>query len=373
MIKFLDLQKITKKYEAEIKVAIERTVDSGQYLFGEELRNFEKEYAAFCGTRHCIGVANGLDALRLIFRAYIEMGVMKQMDEVIVPANTYIASILSITDNQLKPVLVEPDLKTYNIDPDLIENFITVRTKAIMIVHLYGQNAYQDKIKNICEKHNLKLIEDNAQSQGAIYKGKRTGSLGDAAGNSFYPGKNLGAFGDAGAITTDNDELALIVRILSNYGSSVKYENLYKGMNSRLDDIQAAVLRIKLKYLDDDNKRRREIAQYYSKNINNSDIILPINSAQTPITNYAGHVWHLYVIRCKQRDKLQEYLTKCGVQTLIHYPIPPHKQMAYAEYNALCFPITEDIHRQVLSLPISQVMSDEDVKFIVDKLNAWRE
>jgi dTDP-4-amino-4,6-dideoxygalactose transaminase len=373
MIKFLDVQKITKKYETEIKEAVIKTIDSGRYLFGEELKNFELEYALYCGTRNCIGVGNGLDALRLIFRAYIEMGFMKQGDEIIAPANTYIASILSITDNQLKPVLVEPDISTYNIDSDRIEMAITARTRAIMIVHLYGQNAYQDKIANLCKKYNLKLIEDNAQAQGAIFRGKRTGSLGDSAGNSFYPGKNLGAFGDAGAVTTNDDELAKMIRILSNYGSSGKYINTYQGMNSRLDEIQAAILRVKLKYLDADNYRRREIAQFYCKNIKNPFITMPFAGHQTLVLNSAAHVWHLFVIRCSERDKLQDFLLNNGVQTLIHYPIPPHKQAAYAEYNGMTFPVTEAIHKEVLGLPISQVMVDEEVKRVVDTVNNWKE
>ncbi|MFA5920939.1 MAG: DegT/DnrJ/EryC1/StrS family aminotransferase [Methylococcaceae bacterium] len=365
MIKFLDLQATTQKYEAEIKEAVNRVIDSGWYILGYEVSEFENEFAAYCGTKHCIGVANGLDALRLIIRSYMEIGVMNEGDEVIAPANTYIASILAITDNRLNPVLVEPDITTYNIDTARIEKAITNRTRAIMIVHLYGQCAYNEKIKWLCEKYNLKLIEDNAQAHGAIYNGQRTGSLGNAGGSSFYPSKNLGAFGDAGAITTNDDGLVEVIRALANYGSQKKYVNRYKGLNSRLDEIQAAILRVKLKYINHDNLLRREIANIYIKEINNHLIITP-----RPITE-EGHVWHLFVIRTKQRDNLQRYLEKNGVQTVIHYPIPPHFQEAYKEWNNLSFPITEQIHQEVLSLPISPVMRSEQVLYVIKIINTY--
>lgn len=373
MIKFLDLQKINAQHAVELKEATARVIDSGWYLLGNEVKSFEENYAKYTGTKHCIGVANGLDALRLILRAYIEMGVMSEGDEVIVPANTYIASILAITDNRLKPVLVEPDINTYQIDDSLIEAAITPKTKAIMIVHLYGQCAYTEKIGELCKKYNLKLIEDNAQAAGCVYEGGsksltqglKTGSLGDAAGHSFYPGKNLGCLGDGGAVTTNNDELARVVRSLANYGSGQKYVFEYQGLNSRLDEMQAAILDVKLKYLDADNEKRREVARYYIENIKHSDITLPI------ISDCNAHVFHIFTIRTSRRDELQNYLTENGVQTLIHYPIPPHKQQAYAAWNELSFPITEKIHNEVLSLPISPVMSDEEVMKVVGFINEF--
>lgn len=369
MIKFLDLKAINDKYEPELSLAIKRVLDSGWYLLGNEVKAFEKEYGEYIGTKHCIGVANGLDALRLIFKAYLEMGVMKEGDEIIVPANTYIASILAITDNRLTPVLVEPNINTYNIDPFLIESKITVRTKGIMIVHLYGQNAMHPEVQRLVEKYNLKLVEDNAQAQGCYFGDNRTGSLGNAAGHSFYPGKNLGALGDAGAVTTDDDELADIIRATSNYGSKVKYENLYAGLNSRLDEIQAAILRVKLKYIDDDNQYRRKIADYYCENIYNPDIILPNENFDVPYLNNKSHNGHLFIIRHAKRDKLQKFLFENGVQTLIHYPIPPHKQLAYKNWNQLSFPLTEKIHNEVLSLPISPIMNDLEVERVVEIIN----
>lgn len=375
MIKFLDLKAINDSYEPELSASIKRVLDAGWYLLGNEVASFEKEYAEYIGVKHCVGVANGLDALRLILRAYIEMGVIQEGDEIIVPANTYIASILAITDNRLTPVLVEPDITTYNIDPFKIEEKIAEHTKGIMLVHLYGQNAMHPEIQRIKDKYNLKIIEDNAQAAGAKYGSKRTGSLGDAAGNSFYPGKNLGCLGDGGAVTTDDDELADVVRTLANYGSKQKYVNEYKGLNSRLDELQAAVLRTKLKRLDADNQRRREVAQYYCDNINEKFIILPFISSifrRDTINDNLSHIWHIFIIRTQERDKLQNYLTENGIQTLIHYPIPPHKQEAYKEWNNLSFPITEKIHNEVLSLPISPVMSDEEVKFVVNCVNEFK-
>ncbi len=369
MIKFLDLKKINDSFEPQLTEAVKRVMDSGWYLLGEELKSFELEYADFIGTGHCIGVANGLDALRLIFKAYIELGVIHEGDEIIVPANTYIASILAITDNRLIPVLVEPDLSTYNIDPYKIEEKITSKTKGIMIVHLYGQNAMHPEIYRVVKKYGLKLIEDNAQAQGCFYGDKRTGSLGHASGHSFYPGKNLGALGDAGAVTTDDDELAQVIRALANYGSIVKYENLYKGLNSRLDEIQAAVLRVKLARLDEDNQRRREIAEYFLENIRNHRIALPSPINKMKAVSYSGHVWHLFIIRSANRDTLQQYLQGNGIQTIIHYPIPPHRQNAYRELSDQNLPVTEKIHKEVLSLPISPVLNNEEISIIADCLN----
>ena len=365
MIKFLDLQKVTQKYAEEIHEAVNRVVDSGWYLQGKENEKFEADYSAYIGTKYTVGCANGLDALIWIFRAYVEMGVMKPGDEVIVPANTYIASILAISENGLKPVLVEPSIETYQIDDSKIEAAITERTKGILIVHLYGQCAYTDKIGELCQKYNLKLVEDNAQAHGCKFKGRRTGSLGDAAGHSFYPGKNLGAFGDAGAVTTNDEELAKIVRAVANYGSQRKYVFKYIGRNSRLDEIQAAVLDVKLKYLDQDIAIRKQIAKYYIDNITNPAIITPI------VKDWDAHVFHILTIRCKRRDELQKYLADNDVQTIIHYPIPPHKQECYKEWNNLSFPITEQIHNEELSLPMSPVMTEEEVKKVVELLNNW--
>jgi dTDP-4-amino-4,6-dideoxygalactose transaminase len=383
MIKFLDLQKINAQYTEELKVATSRVIDSGWYLLGNEVKNFEENLAKYIGVKHAIGVANGLDALRLIMKAYIEMGVMKEGDEVIVPANTYIASILAISDNRLKPVLVEPDINTYNLDISLIEKHITERTKAILVVHLYGRVCWSDELESIAKKHNLKIIEDNAQAIGAEFssesvnlrhpltKPRKTGALGDAAGFSFYPGKNLGALGDAGAVTTNNDELATMVRALGNYGSKQKYVNEYQGLNSRLDEIQATILDVKLKYLDAETSRRKEIAQYYCENIKNEKISLPLVDYHLSSGNF--HVWHLFVIRCSNRDRLQQYLSENGIQTLIHYPIPPHKQNAYLSMNDMLFPVTELIHNEVLSLPISPIMTDDEVEKVVTILNSYRE
>lgn len=370
MIPFLDLKKINDTFEPELSNTIKNVLESGWYLQGNEVGSFEKEYADFIGVKHCIGVANGLDALRVILKAYIELGFMKAGDEIIVPANTYIASILAITDNNLKPVLVEPDLITYNIDPKNIEAKVTERTRGIMIVHLYGQNSMNPEIDRIVRKYNLKLVEDNAQAQGCYYDSRRTGSIGDAAGHSFYPGKNLGALGDGGAVTTNDDELAEIIRAIANYGSKVKYQSLYKGLNSRLDEIQAGILRIKLVLLDEYNRRRSVIAQYYVNNICNSKLILPVS--ESFFINFSlTHAWHLFVIRTTERNKLQQYMQNNKIQTLIHYPIPPHKQLAYREWNHLVFPITEKIHNEVLSLPIGPVMSDKEVSKIIDIVNLY--
>ena len=366
MIKFLDLQKINLLHQAEIETKILSVFRSGWYLMGSEVASFENNLKNYLGANHVIGVANGLDALRLILKAYIELGVMKTGDEVIVPANTYIASILAISDNGLVPVLVEPDLENYNIDIAKIESYITPKTKAIMLVHLYGQIVFSGEIERLKNKYNLKIIEDNAQAIGASWNGKMSGNLGDVAGFSFYPGKNLGALGDGGAISCQDEELAKIIRALANYGSSQKYVNEFQGINSRLDEIQAAVLDVKLKYIDQENSRRRAIAKLYLHEIKNPSIILP----NIPLDEKT-HVWHLFVIRSKKRAELQEYLTENGIQTLIHYPIPPHKQKAYADWNDLSYPITEMIHDEVLSLPISPVMKDEEVRAIIEILNLY--
>lgn len=372
MIKFLDLKKINESFEPELSGAVKRVIDSGWYLLGDEVKAFEEEYAGFIGTRHCIGVANGLDALRIILKAYIELGYMAEGDEIIVPANTYIASLLAITDNRLKPVLAEPALETYNIDPLLVEKLITPRTRGIMIVHLYGQNSMADIISDIAAKHRLIVIEDNAQAQGCYFGEKRTGSLGDAAGHSFYPGKNLGALGDAGAVTTNNDDLAEVVRAIANYGSQIKYENLVKGLNSRLDEVQAAILRVKLRRLDQDNLRRDEIAGLYNSGIDNPLIIKPYKPVVAADSARLSHVWHLYVIRSTNRDLLQQHLAANDIQTVIHYPIAPHRQKAYSELNNLAFPITELIHNQVLSLPISPVMTDQEADRVIKAVNSFK-
>ncbi|HEC1775556.1 TPA: DegT/DnrJ/EryC1/StrS family aminotransferase [Campylobacter lari] len=359
MINFLDLHKINARFEDEIKDKINEVINSGWYILGKQCVNFETNFAKYCGVKHCIGVANGLDALRIIIKAYE----FNKNDEIIVPANTYIASILAVTDNLCEPVLIEPDINTYNINAKSIEEKITNKTKAIMVVHLYGQVCDMEPIYALAKKYNLKIIEDCAQAHGANFKGKKVGSLGDAAGFSFYPGKNLGALGDAGCITTNDDLLASKIRALANYGSHKKYENLYAGLNSRLDELQAGVLDIKLKHLDSDNQKRKEIADFYMKNIKNENIILPKIDID--------HVWHLFVIRTKFRDKLQKYLNENNIQTIIHYPIPPHKQECYKDFNNLSLPITEQIHNEVLSLPISPVMTQEEEKCIVDVINNW--
>lgn len=362
MIKFLDLHKINERQRTEIDAAVKRVLDSGWYLLGKENERFSADFAKFCGVKHVIPVANGLDTLRLIVKAY---GFGKG-DEIIVPANTYIATILAISDNGCTPVLVEPDINTYNINPDLIEAVITEKTKAIMVVHLYGQAVEMEKIWALAKKYNLKVIEDAAQAHGAVYQGRKTGNLGDAAGFSFYPGKNLGAIGDAGAVTTNDDELADKIAALRNYGSKVKYQNLYQGLNSRMDELQAAILDAKLPLLEKDNEHRREMADYYRQHITNPKIILPQSKFRE------GHVFHVFAVRTAERDRFQSYLSENGVQTVIHYPVPPHKQPAYKELNHLSFPITEQIHREIISLPISPVMSQEEIEQLVEIVNAWK-
>ena len=381
MIKYLELKKITSLHAAEIQETVERVVNSGWYLQGEATHSFEQHYAQYIGTCHCVGCGNGLDALTLILRAYIEMGVMQPGDEVIVPANTYIASILAITENNLKAVLVEPRLDTLQIDDTQIERAITPRTKAIMIVHLYGRCAYTERIWEICRRHNLKLIEDNAQAHGCVYKGdgeesgKHTGSLGDAAGHSFYPGKNLGALGDAGAVTTDDEELARTVRSLGNYGSSKKYVFDYIGRNSRIDELQAAVLDVKLKYLDADNARRREIALRLADGIRN-----PMAKVAEGIKSN-DNVFHIFPVLSPRRDALQQYLADHGIQTLIHYPVAPHMQQCYHTVDGGCqlvvpgggLPVTELIHREELSLPCNQTMTEQETDRIIEMVNGFSE
>ncbi|WP_420552521.1 DegT/DnrJ/EryC1/StrS family aminotransferase [Tenacibaculum aiptasiae] len=365
MIKFLDLKKINSQYQEDLYKAAKRVIDSGWYLLGDELKSFEKDYAEFCGSKYSLGIANGLDALRLIFKAYIELGVMKKGDEIIIPANTYIASVLAVTDNGLKPVFVEPNNETYNLDSYKIEQAITSRTKGVLTVHLYGQNSIDHEMLRICKEHNLKLIEDAAQSHGAEFGQKKSGGIGDAAGHSFYPGKNLGALGDAGAVTTNDKDLYITIKALRNYGSHKKYENIYQGLNSRLDEIQAAFLNVKLKYIENDIKGRRYVADYYLKNIKNKRIKLPV------VNDAKEHVWHLFVIRIKEREKLKDYLELNNIQSLIHYPIPPHKQNAYKDFNDFTFPITERIHDEVLSLPISAVLTQEEIEKIVKTVNSF--
>lgn len=366
MIKNLDLKEVTALHGAEIQQAVLDVINSGWYLQGTVNTRFEENYSKYIGTKYAVGCANGLDALILIYRAYIEMGIMKPGDEVIVPANTYIASILAITENGLIPVFVEPDLNTLEIDASKIGEAITKRTKSIMIVHLYGRIAYTEKIGELCKKYDLKLVEDNAQAHGCVYNSQRTGSLGDAAAHSFYPTKNLGCLGDGGAMTTNDEELSFTFRTLANYGSNKKYIFKYQGKNSRLDEIHAAVLDVKLKYLDEDNQHRRNIAKYYNENIKNPLIKIP------SLLPEEQNVYHLYPVLCETRDRLQQYLTQNGVQTVIHYPIPPHKQECYKYMNDLSYPITELIHDQELSLPMGPAITMEAAEIVVNLLNLYK-
>ncbi|WLR50576.1 DegT/DnrJ/EryC1/StrS family aminotransferase [Bacillus tianshenii] len=363
MIPFLDLKKINEQYSDEINEAIQRVIKSGWYVLGDELQQFEAEFASYCGVKHCIGTSSGLDALSLILNAYD----FKSGDEVIVPANTFIATILAITKNNLTPVFVEPDITSYNINSVLIEEKITERTKAIMVVHLYGQCSDMEVIKKVAQKYNLVIIEDAAQAHGAVYNKQKVGSIGDVAAFSFFPGKNLGALGDGGAVTTNEPNIAAKIRMLRNYGSKEKYVHMYEGENSRLDEIQAAILRVKLKYLDSDNQKRRNIANFYLENITNPSIIKP-----NVITDSKAHVWHLFVIRAKNRGELQKFLMSHGVQTLIHYPIPPHKQKAYKKWGNLNLPISEKLHNEVLSLPMSPVLTKSEYEKVVMVLNHFK-
>lgn len=365
MVNFLDLKAINYKYQKELKEACSRVIDSGWYISGKELARFETEFASFCGTKYAIGVANGLDALILVLRAWKLLGKLKDGDEVIVPANTYIASILAITENNLTPILVEPDYNTYNLDIDNVKAAISNKTKVILPVHLYGQLAPMEELLELARRHDLLVLEDSAQAHGANISDRKAGNWGDASGFSFYPGKNLGALGDAGAITTNDYELMETVSALRNYGSHEKYKNIYCGLNSRLDEIQAAMLSIKLAYLSQETVRRQEIANIYLKEIKNKRISLPF------VNNQSAHVWHLFVIRCAKRKEFQDYLTNNGVQTLIHYPIPPHKQSAYKEWSSMSLPITEKLHNEVISLPISPIMVDEEIYKVIEVVNAW--
>ena len=373
MIAFLDLKKINEPYETAFQRKLKSVLENGWYILGNEVKTFENNFASYCGTKHCIGVGNGFDALVLIFKGYIQLGQLQKGDEVIVPANTYIASILAILEADLVPVLIEPKLETYNINPDLIAEKITSKTKAILAVHLYGQLAEMDIINKIANQNNLVVIEDAAQAHGAVLaesrkskvESQKAGNLSDAAAFSFYPGKNLGALGDGGAVTTNDDELARTIRSLRNYGSEAKYQNEYIGVNSRLDELQAAFLNVKLPNLDSESNKRRAIARRYLTEINNDKIKLPF-------WDYSeNHVFHLFVIRTKNRDHLQDYLLENGIQTMIHYPIPPHKQKAFSDWNNLSFPITEKIHKEVLSLPMCPVLTNVEVSFIVETLNNY--
>ena len=367
LVPFLSLKDVTAHHYAEIQEAIIRVLKSGWYLQGQENELFEKHYADYIGTSYCIGCGNGLDALIWIYRAYIELGILHPGDEVIVPANTYIASVLAITENGLKAVLVEPDPMTLELDENRLEEAITDKTKSILLVHLYGRCAYTKKIEAICQKYNLILVEDNAQAHGCTFEGKRTGSLGDAAGHSFYPGKNLGALGDGGAVTTNNEELAACIRALANYGSYKKYVFQYKGRNSRLDEIQAAVLDVKLRHLDEDNRLRQRVAALYYDGLDNPLLSLP---ARLPDDN---NVYHLFPIFCKQRDELQRFLASHGVQTQIHYPIPPHLQECYrGEWEDVSLPITEKLAMEELSLPIGPAINERDVFTIISLINSFR-
>ena len=371
MIPFLDLKAINAQYRDELIEACTRVIDSGWYIAGNELAQFEQAFASYCGTKHAIGVANGLDALILTLRAWKELGKLKDGDEVIVPSNTYIASILAISANDLVPVLVEPDVATYNLCTKQTEAAITAKTRAILPVHLYGQLADMPAIMAIAQRHNLLVLEDSAQAHGAELNGKKAGNWGDASGFSFYPGKNLGALGDAGAVTTNDDQLAETLRALRNYGSHEKYKNLFQGTNSRLDEIQAAMLSVKLKHLDTETAHRRKVADAYIQGINNTAVTLPLTLNASPLTR-ENHVWHVFVIRCEQREALQKHLLEHGIQTLIHYPIPPHQQQAYKEWNMDSYPVSELIHQQVMSLPMGPTVTDEQVAQVIAAINTFK-
>lgn len=366
MIPFLDLKTLNAQYADQLKAAASRVIDSGWYIMGEELKAFEQEFAAYCGTKHAIGVANGLDALVLVLRAWKELGKLQDGDEVIVPANTYIASVLAISENRLTPVFVEPDEQTYNLCPLKVEAAITDKTKAILPVHLYGLISPMPELMALAAKHNLLVLEDCAQAHGASIDGKKAGNWGHAAGFSFYPGKNLGALGDAGAITTNDDELAHVISAIRNYGSHKKYENLYLGVNSRLDEIQAAMLRVKLKFLDKEIEIRRDIAEHYLANLNLADLVTPY------VKHRENHVWHLFVVQHENREAVTTYLSERGVQTLIHYPIPPHKQQAYKNYGHLSLPVTENIHKRVFSIPISPTLNKVSVDEVIEIINNFK-
>jgi len=366
MIPFLDLKRENASFLPEIKKALNRVADSGWYICGKEKESFEKSFAEYCGTKYAVGVGNGLDALRLILMAYKELGDMKDGDEVILPTNSFIATALPVSACNMKPVLIDCDIRTFNIDNTLIEKSITPKTKAIIAVHLYGQVAAMDELRNLADRYNLKLIEDAAQAHGAIYKGKRAGNLGDAGAFSFYPTKNLGALGDAGAVTTNDERLAEMVKHLSVYGSITKYNHGYKGLNSRLGELEAAVLNVKLKYLDEVNCLKQDLADYYNRNIENDLIIKP------EVKNREGHVFHLYVVRCSQRNKLQSYLLENGIQTQVHYPRSIHRQPAYKEYNDMSLPVSEQLESEVLSLPLYPSLTDIERCQIIESVNKYR-
>lgn len=366
MIPFLDIKKINESYQPELRQAISRVVDSGNYIRGEEVRRFEERYADFTGTQCCVGVGNGFDALYLALKAWLLRGDVREGDEVIVPSNTYIASILAITANRLTPVLVEPDVDSFTTNAEKIAEKITRRTRVIMVVHLYGRNAFDPAIRALAVRHRLKILEDNAQATGCMSDGRRTGSLGDAAAHSFFPTKNLGALGDGGAVTTDDPDLADMIRTLGNYGSPRRGVNSLQGVNSRLDEIQAAALNVKLAGLDADNGRRRMTAKVYLETIRHQDLFLP-----APPAGPLEHVWHLFVIRCRNRDALQQHLRENGVESLIHYPVPPHQQPAYQGMREMHLPVSEQIHREVLSLPLNPAISEEEGGYIVAVVNAF--
>lgn len=367
MIRFIDLKKLNAAHQPDLGEAIQRTAVSGSYIRGREVSAFEDKYASYSGVKYCTGVGNGFDALQLIFRSWVISGVMKEGDEVIVPANTYIASILAVTENKLKPVFVEPDIATYNMDPAGVREKITERTRAIMLVHLYGRNSFSEGIKRLAEDYGLKIAEDNAQAAGCVYSGRRTGSLGHAAAHSFFPTKNLGALGDGGAVTTDDGSLAGMVRTLGNYGSDRKGINEVRGVNSRLDELQAAVLNVKLRRLNEENAIRRNIASFYRNNIRHPEIILP-GVPKDP----EEHVWHLFVVRCERRDALQRFLADNGVESIVHYPIPPHQQLAFGEMRGLRYPITERIHREVLSLPLHPALDAIEMQRVAETVGDFR-
>ena len=365
-IPFLDLKAINAGHRAELLAVLADALDSGWYILGERVQEFETRFSAYCDVAHTIGTGNGLDALTLIIRGYRELGVFAEGDEILVPSNTYIASILAVTENRLTPVLVEPDISTCNIDERLLEAHITSRTKGLLTVHLYGQVAYSAAIQTVAERHGLKIIEDAAQAAGAAYRGRKAGSLGHACGFSFYPTKNLGALGDAGAVTTSDPELAAIIHALRNYGSAEKYHNTYRGVNSRLDEIQAAVLSVKLNYLDAENEKRRRIARRYNEHIRNQRLILPVSPKSEE-----AHVWHLFALRTRERDAFMTHLADRGIGTLIHYPIPPHRQPAYPQWNGRSYPISEEIHRTIVSIPLSPVMTDEQIDAVIEACNSF--
>ncbi len=361
-VDFLNLKKINEQYSEEIKNAINNVVDSGIYLNASRTAEFEKNFASYCGSRYCVSCNSGLSALELIIQAYG----FNNGDEIIVPANTYIATVWAIVHNGCKPIFIEPDIKTMNIDVNKIEEKITQKTKAIMPVHLYGQAVETDKITKLAKSFGLKVIEDAAQAHGAVYKNKKTGTLGNASGFSFYPTKNLGALGNGGCVTTNDEQLAYKIKALANYGAETRNYHIYNGTNSRLGEIEASILNVKLKYLDSDNERRRKVAKLYRENVKNELINLPDTYAED------AHVWHLFVVRCQTRDRLRQYLADNGIGTLIHYPLPPYKQKCLSEYSLQDLPITDKMHNEILSIPISPVMTDAEIEYVIDVMNKFK-